>query len=246
MKIQAFTRNTLRKLLVKDSVLFTLDRKIPDLAKHFQCTDEFGLYLHIPFCRQICPYCPYNKEIYCPEVAERYANAVIQEVDLYSALFGKKPVTTFYIGGGTPTTMLYSGFDRILSHIYETFNMQCEIHMESHPNDLSQENLKTIKALGVAYLSIGVEALQDHHLKTLHRPYTTEQVKAAISGAVRADFKCVNADFSFALPNQTCQEIQQSGIMLVEMALVISEFNRRHANGGLALLEGLRSQAKQT
>jgi coproporphyrinogen III oxidase-like Fe-S oxidoreductase len=219
MKLQVLIRNILRKLIVENSASFTLDRRIPDLAEYFQDIEEFGLYLHIPFCRQICPYCPYNKEIFRPEVAESYVNAVIKEVDCYSALLGEKPVTTFYIGGGTPTTMLYSGLDKVLDHIYGTFNMQCASHMESHPNDLSPENLKTIKALGVAYLSIGVEALQDHHLNTLYRAYTTNQVKSAISRAVGADFKCVNADFIFALPNQTYREIQQSGHMLVEMGL---------------------------
>jgi coproporphyrinogen III oxidase-like Fe-S oxidoreductase len=219
MIIREFARTTLRKLLLKDSADIALERRTPQLAERFQNIEEFGLYLHIPFCRQICPYCPYNKEIYRPEVAERYTHAVIKEVDFYSTLFGKKPVTSFYIGGGTPTTMLYSGLDKILNHIYGTFNMQCKIHMESHPNDLSQENLKAIKALEVAYLSIGVEALQDHHLKTLHRPYTVSQVRAAISRAVHASFKCVNADFIFALPNQTYQEIEDAGNMLVEMGL---------------------------
>lgn len=199
VKMQAVTRIILRKLLVKDHNNVTLERKIPDLADHFQGIDEFGLYVHIPFCRQICPYCPYNKEVYHCEVAERYATAVIREVDLYSELFGMKPVTTFYIGGGTPTTMLHAGLDKILNHVYGTFNMQCEVHMESHPNDLSQENLKTIKSLGVAYLSIGVEALQDHHLKTLSRPYTVEQVRAAISRAVRAGFKMRQRGLHFCL-----------------------------------------------
>ncbi len=219
MKIQELIQTTFRKLLIKDSLDIVLERKIPDLAERFQDIDEFGLYLHIPFCRQICPYCPYNKEIYHPEVAKRYKHAVIREVDFYSKLFGKKPVTSFYIGGGTPTTMLYSGLKEILNHIYGTFNMQCEIHMESHPNDLSQQNLNAIKALGVTNLSIGVEALQDHHLKTLQRPYSVRQVREAVSRAVHASFKCVNADFIFALPNQTYREVEEAGHLLIEMGL---------------------------
>jgi oxygen-independent coproporphyrinogen-3 oxidase len=61
------------------------------------------------------------------------------EADSYSALIGGKPVTSFYIGGGTPTTMLHSGLDRILEYIFRKFNMQCDIHMESHPNDLTHD-----------------------------------------------------------------------------------------------------------
>lgn len=219
MKTQQLIRTWLRKLLIKDNSDIVLKRKIPDLTECFQNMDELGLYLHIPFCRQICPYCPYNKEIYQSGVAEAYAKAMMREIDLYAELVGKIPITTFYIGGGTPTTMLYSGLEDILSHVYKVFNMQCEIHIESHPNDLSKKNLQAIKALGVTNLSIGVEALQDHHLRTLQRPYSVSQVREAISRAVRSAFKCVNADFIFALPHQTYGEIEEAGHWLVELGL---------------------------
>jgi len=216
--LEGFLRNQLRRLLTKESYI-ALESKVPLLESRFQDIDEFGLYLHIPFCRQICPYCPYNKEIYRSEVAGRYADAVKKEIDLYSDLVGNRPVTSFYIGGGTPTTMLYSGLDKILEHIFESFNMQCDIHMESHPNDLSLDNLDAIISMGVEHLSIGVEALQDKHLKTLHRPYTVEQMKAAVGRAVGKSFKCVNVDVMFALPDQTYSEVEQTGHALVEMGV---------------------------
>lgn len=216
--LESFLRNQLRKLLTGESDL-ALENTIPRLERRFEDIDEFGLYLHIPFCRQICPYCPYNKELYRPEVAERYTEALKKEVDVYAGLIGNRPVTSFYIGGGTPTTMLYSGLGEILEHIYAAFNMQCDIHMESHPNDLSPHNLDTITAMGVTHLSVGVEALQDHHLRTLQRPYTVEQVKAAVGRAVDNGFECVNTDFIFALPNQTYGEIEQAGHALVEMGV---------------------------
>jgi len=218
MWLEGFLRGQLRRLLAQEKYL-ALENRVPSLENRFQGIDDLGLYLHIPFCRQICPYCPYNKEIYRPEVAERYANAVIREIDVYSEVVGDRLVTSFYIGGGTPTTMLYSGIDRILEHVFGAFNMQCDIHMESHPNDLTPDNLDAIASLGVEHLSIGVEALQDHHLKALQRPYTVEQVKAAVERAVGKGFKCVNVDVIFALPNQTCSEVEQAGYDLVEMGV---------------------------
>jgi len=152
MWLEGFLRTQLKGLLTKESYV-ALESKIPSLESRFQEIDEFGLYLHIPFCRPICPYCPYNKEIYYPEVAERYTNAVKKEIDIYSRLIGNKPVTSFYIGGGTPTTMLYSGLDKILEHVFEAFNVQCDIHMESHPNDLTLDGLNAISSLGVGHLS---------------------------------------------------------------------------------------------
>ena len=218
MWLEGFLRTQLRRLLTKESYV-ALESKIPLLESRFQDIDEFGLYLHIPFCRQICPYCPYNKEIYHPEVAERYTSAVKKEIDIYSRLIGNRPVTSFYIGGGTPTTMLYSGLDEILEHVFDTFNMQCDIHLESHPNDLTPDSLNAISSLGVEHLSIGVEALQDHHLKALRRPYSVEQVMTAVGRATGNGFKCVNADFIFALPGQTYSEVEQAGHTLVEMGV---------------------------
>jgi len=192
---------------------------LDELSRKFQNIDGLGLYLHIPFCEQICPYCPYNKEIYHPDVAKRYATAVKKEIDFYAEIVGHKPITSFYIGGGTPTTMLHSGIEDILEHISDTFNMQCEIHIESHPNHLSSDNLNAIKSLGVTNLSVGVEALQNRHLSFLKRPYTANEALANVDRAIGMDFKCVNADFIFALPDQTYDEIKQAGHTLVEMGV---------------------------
>jgi len=189
------------------------------LSPHFQDIDSLGLYLHIPFCHQICPYCPYNKELFCATVAEQYTEAVLHETDRYGAIVGGRPVTSFYIGGGTPTTMLHTGLTRILERIYHTFNMQCGIHIESHPNDLSTANLNAIVAMGVEYLSIGIEALQDRHLRTLCRPYTAAEARAAIGRAVSKGFKCVNVDLIFALPNQTHEELGQASKTLIELGV---------------------------
>jgi oxygen-independent coproporphyrinogen-3 oxidase len=216
-----FSRNRIRELLTKESNM-VLENNIPSyesLERKFQNISEFGLYLHIPFCKQICPYCPYNKEIYHPEAAEMYTKAVKKEIDFYSGLLGDKPVTSFYIGGGTPTTMLHSGLGDILEHIFKSFNMQCDIHMESHPNDLSSDNLNTIRSFNVNNLSTGVEALQDKYLRILNRPYNTKQVKEAVERAVNKGFTCFNVDFIFALPGQTYSELEQAGHELVRTGI---------------------------
>ena len=100
---------------------------------------------------------------------------------------------------------------RLRERIYHAFNMQCSIHTESHLNDLSPENLATLRAMGVRHLSMGVEALQDHHLRTLGRPYIAAEALAALDRAVAQDFECVNVDLIFALPDQTLDELRQAG-----------------------------------
>ncbi|UCF05461.1 MAG: radical SAM protein [bacterium] len=211
-------RSNLRRVFTKEKNI-TLKREIPSLDKCYQEINELGIYLHIPFCEQICHYCPYNKEIYKSDVARRYTKAVKTEIDRYSGLIRNKPVTSFYIGGGTPTTMLYSGLAEILEHAHKRFNIQCDIHMESHPNHLNSDNLNAIVSMGIRHLSIGVEALQDRHLKTLNRPYTVEGVKRTIERAVNKNFACVNVDIIFSLPGQTYHEIEQAGNALVEMGV---------------------------
>jgi len=199
-----------------------LDCRVPtrrELGKRFEDIDELGLYLHIPFCRQICPYCPYNKELYSSEAAVRYAGALKQELDSYADLVGSRPVTSLYIGGGTPTTMLKHGLAELLEHVHEVFNVRCDTHMESHLNDLTSENLDAIQSLGVQHLSLGVESLQDRHLKFLNRPYTAEIAKAAVERTMNRGFKCVNADLMFALPGQTCEEVEQAARDLVELGV---------------------------
>lgn len=208
--LQGFLRGILRRLLTGEDQI-VLESRVPSLEDRLSGIEELGLYLHIPFCRQICPYCPYSKELYSPSVAAQYVQAVCREIDLYSHLVANKPITTFYIGGGTPTTMLHSGLAEILDYVFRAFNVRCEIHMESHPSDLSQQNLQTIKGLGVKHLSMGVEALQDRHLQRLGRPYSVQEAKGAVERAVGTGFQCVNVDVIFALPDQTMAEVEQAG-----------------------------------
>jgi oxygen-independent coproporphyrinogen III oxidase len=218
MQTKAWLRAQINSALLGQQHISLKSGAFP-LAPHFQDIGSCGLYLHIPFCRQICPYCPYNKELFRAAVAERYADAVLREIDQYAAIVGNRPITSFYIGGGTPTTMLTTGLPRILEHIYCKFNMQCGIHMESHPNDLSEANLQTIRALDVDELSIGVEALQNRHLRTLCRPYTAAEAQAAIGRAVSAGFKCVNVDLMFALPGQTADELRTEARTLLDLGV---------------------------
>jgi len=215
-----FRRSLLKTLTGEREIRLTRAVPSPDrLREKFKEIDSFGLYIHIPFCERICPYCPYNKELYSSDLAEGYVRAIKREIDIYAGIVGDKPVTSLYIGGGTPTTMLHSGLADIIGHVRQTFDLQCDIHMESHPDHLSAENLDTIEALGVRHLSIGVESLVDRHLRTLCRPYTANQVKEAVGRAVAHGFTCVNVDVMFALPGQTCREVADTGQQLVKLGV---------------------------
>jgi oxygen-independent coproporphyrinogen-3 oxidase len=138
-------------------------------------------------------------------------------MDFYGALIGSKPITSLYIGGGTPTTMLDGGLPRILENVHRVFNLRCHAHLESHPNDIDAASLARIRALGVRYLSLGVEALQDRHLRTIERPYTAARAREAVRLAMDAGFSCVNVDVMFDLPGQTDDDVSETGHALVAM-----------------------------
>ena len=219
--IERFFRRALVRLLTGEREI-RLTRAVPspdELREKFTQIDALGLYLHIPFCERICPYCPYNKELYSSDLAEGYVRAIEREIDIYAAIVGDKPVTSLYIGGGTPTTMLHSGLADIIGHVRRAFDLRCDVHMESHPNHLSAENLAAIEALGVRHLSIGVESLVDRHLRTLCRPYTVSQVTEAVGRAVAHGFTCVNVDVMFALPGQTERDVAETGRRLVKLGV---------------------------
>lgn len=216
----AIRKNIYRRLTCEKSL--TLGNKPPSteyLFREFEKISELGIYLHIPFCRFICPYCPYNKVLINDELVKKYTSAVLKEIDYYASIIGRRAVTSFYIGGGTPTTMLNDGIETIIGHVYRSLNMNCSVHMESHPNDLSPQNLSHLRSIGVNYLSIGVESLQDRYLEILRRPYNTHIVKETIERAVSTGFECVNADFIFALPGQSCKEIEEAGHELVRTGI---------------------------
>lgn len=219
--VSGFIRKQLSRNLTGQSEI-SFQNTIPGktvIKENLNDLTELGIYLHIPFCNQICPYCPYNKEIYSEELCQDYVKAVIKEINFYASMLTSRPITNFYIGGGTPTTMLEKGIEHIINHIYKSFNMRCHIHMESHPNHLTHENLNSIEAMGVKYLSIGVEALQDRHLKAIERPYTVKEVKKRVERAVGRNFECVNIDYMFDLPGQTELEIEQAGHQMVNLGI---------------------------
>lgn len=218
MHLTHHIRRTVRKRLIGTADL-ALTGTVPDVGSALRGTDALGLYLHLPFCRHICPYCPYNKTAYHPKLADAYADAVLREIDLYAPLVGERSVTSLYVGGGTPTVMLDHGLDRILDRIANSFRLRSSVHMESHPSDLTEATVGALVEMGVAHLSIGVEALQDRHLRSLGRPYTAKQARTSIRRAVTNGFECVNADMMFALPDQRTDEAVETARILVDLGV---------------------------
>ncbi|MPM41732.1 hypothetical protein SDC9_88391 [bioreactor metagenome] len=194
--ITALTRAYLTRSLKPFLFTDTYDRTL-----NFQDTEKLGLYVHIPFCRSLCTFCPYCKTIYDKNTAERYVEALLGEIDLVGgALSEKKEVTSLYFGGGTPA-LLERDIGHIVRKINRYFIITEGIGLELHPEDVTEEKLLLLKEAGISKISIGIQSFQPEYLKLLGR--TGTNFDAMFEALAKVKFETVSMDFIFALPNQT-------------------------------------------
>ena len=177
-----------------------------------------GLYLHVPFCKNLCPYCPYNRVEYNDALFATYACAVKQEIDLYASRLREKTFSSLYIGGGTPTVN-WPGLVSILQHLRERIGRVENICVELHPGNMDADCLSALKNAGVTMLSIGVESTSDALLEKMKRSHDGKAGIAAVRRAVDMGFASVNVDLMFALPDQTMRDWQTDVSAVVDLGI---------------------------
>lgn len=123
--------------------------------------NDLGLYVHIPFCKSICKFCPYCKVKYDKELSEKYVDALIKEIHLISEK-EKKEVTTLYFGGGTPP-LVSNRLHEIIDTLKIYFDIKDGIGVELHPDNVEIETLRELKNAGVTKISIGIQSFNDKY-----------------------------------------------------------------------------------
>ena len=160
------------------------------------------LYVHLPFCRTICPHCPYTKVRHDPDLEDRYARALTLEIGAYCENpAGVPPVKSLYLGGGTPSLTLDLA-EAALAAIRPALAPDAEVAMEVHPAHADPGTLTRIRALGVNRISLGLETLSDDLLGGLGRGYTVAAAEAALGHAREAGFDCVDVNLIYGIPGQ--------------------------------------------
>jgi menaquinone C8-methyltransferase len=149
-----------------------------------------GLYLHIPFCRTICPFCPYNKLKYESGRAASYFDDLDRETSMYLGDL-EGPFPSLYVGGGTPTLCLAQ-----LAPLMERLPIAGERAIEVMPGHMTIEGAQRIADLGFDYVSLGVQSFHREVLRRLGRPGTPDQNRSAVEIAV-GRFRCVDVDLIF-------------------------------------------------
>jgi oxygen-independent coproporphyrinogen-3 oxidase len=168
---------------------------------------ELGLYIHIPFCRIPCPFCPYNRYPWQSQKEKPYLQAVKKEIETYKEMLQGVTIDTLYIGGGTPTVMV-DGLVEILAHAQNCFTIQGDICIEANPDDLNPSSLDKLRDIGVKKISIGVQSFDDNILKAIgRRSHDGKTAQSALKLALASGFECVNADLMFSLPYQNVSQV---------------------------------------
>ena len=168
---------------------------------------SINLYVHLPFCRRLCPFCPYVKEVYEPATSTAYQQAIIKELESYRELWGEVNVESVYFGGGTPTLTPEIVIET-LDWLKGKFRLGNEIGVEVHPLNASHSLLKSFKQSGVSLVSLGVQSFNDRLLKVLGRDYDSQQAEEACRRALEAGFAAADIDLIFAIPTQTREEVR--------------------------------------
>jgi len=165
------------------------------------------LYLHVPFCETLCPFCSFHRVQYRHSQAERYFHALRQEVRHYHAAGFR--FSTAYFGGGTPTTEPEELVETI-DLVRKLFDLR-DISVETNPKDLRPEILEPLRAAGVSRLSVGVQSFDDRLLKGMQRyeKYGSGAEARAHLQAAAGLFPTLNVDLIFNLPHQDLASLKR-------------------------------------
>lgn len=183
------------------------------------CQDELPrlLYLHIPFCERLCPYCSFNRVVFEEDLCRAYFHALRKEIRLYRrAGFDFRGV---YVGGGTPTVLM-DELEETLGLASEVFGIR-EISVETNPNHLNGKTIDALKRLKVNRLSVGVQSFQDGLLQEMDRleKYGRGADIAASLKEALGEFETLNADMIFNFPSQTGELLRRDLATLQEIGI---------------------------
>jgi len=161
------------------------------------------LYIHIPFCDSKCNYCAFNSYTNLNHLKKEYFKAIKTQLINDIEKFNIKKFKTLFIGGGTPSTMSISFYEKLFKFLSPYIKNSKEITIESNPNT-SIEWLKEIKNLGVNRISFGVQSFNDKKLKFLNRNHSSKLAIKTIENAKKAGFININLDliYSTAIDNK--------------------------------------------
>lgn len=190
-----------------DEAAFTAEHWKSSVIRSFNETNDsegISIYIHLPFCEQLCTFCACHKRITKQHSVETpYLESVLKEWDLYLHLLGKKPkIKELHMGGGTPTFFSPENLRTLLEGIFAKAEIaeNPEFSFEGHPNNTSREHLQTLYDLGFRRCSFGVQDYDPQVQKAINRIQPFENVERVTRWAREIGYKGVSHDLVFGLP----------------------------------------------
>jgi oxygen-independent coproporphyrinogen-3 oxidase len=174
---------------------------------------SLGVYLHVPFCERVCPYCDFAvvaARRLASEDEERYVAALLAELAGRAGGFAGRTLETVYFGGGTPALLSPASIGRLLAGVSEAFpGAPREVTLEVNPSTLERGRIEAFRAAGVDRLSLGVQSFDDGTLKRLGRAHRASESHAAIAAAREAGFANLSLDLIVGAPGQTLADVER-------------------------------------
>ncbi|RIJ34347.1 oxygen-independent coproporphyrinogen III oxidase [Pontibacter oryzae] len=200
-----------------DEAPLTKARWMEHVKQAFRKTNRsegISLYLHLPFCEQLCTYCGCNKRITKNHAVETpYVQALLQEWEQYLAAFDEKPrLAELHLGGGTPTFFSAQNLELLLTKLLEKAEVlpDAAFSVEVHPNATQADQLQVLYKLGFRRLSVGIQDFDPRVQLAINRIQTFEQTKYVFGVARSIGYKSINADVIYGLPHQTADCVRHT------------------------------------
>lgn len=162
----------------------------------------FGIYIHIPFCKQACHYCDFHFSTSLKKRTEM-VEAICEELNLRKAEL-PGPVETIYFGGGTPSLLTSEELEQIFTTIYRHYDVieSPEITLEANPDDLSNKRIHELAKSQINRLSIGIQSFFEQDLKLMNRAHTATEAATCIS-EVKKHFDNYSIDLIYGIPEMS-------------------------------------------
>ncbi len=190
-----------------------VDGALPEHAREAVADRPFSVYLHVPFCTTRCGYCDFNtytaSELGNQPGASRtgYADSAIAEVDLAARVLDGRapPVSTIFVGGGTPTLLAADDLGRMVAAIDDRFGLSddVEITTESNPESVDARGLARLREVGFNRISFGMQSVVPHVLATLDRVHSPGRPQQAVAEAKAAGFTSTSLDLIYGTPGES-------------------------------------------
>jgi oxygen-independent coproporphyrinogen-3 oxidase len=173
-----------------------------------------GVYLHVPFCERVCPYCDFAVVAARPLAAgleRRYVAALLRELRGRRAAFAGRRLASVYLGGGTPSLLEPESVAELIAAVRGSFANEgpVEVTLEVNPSTLERARLPGFRAAGVSRLSVGVQSFDDTVLRRLGRAHRAEEAHATLAACRATPFDAISLDLIFAAPGQTLARFER-------------------------------------